>query len=136
MQQRLLTPPRLLDASLGAAFVVLNSVAYVCSYYFLVSKEDALHIRNMNFLLILYGYLQSLIGFSAGIWLARITQCLNHSLGGGHDSNNNPATTIILDEEMMLIEHSNTCHHRHCDDNNNYNNNHSDNNKNNTNAAL
>ena len=99
-QYMLLTPPRSLDISLGVGFIILNSVAYVCSYYFMVCKEDSAHVQHMNFLLVLYGYLQSLIGFTAGIWLARITQV----------SNTDQIKPVILDEEMMLIEPSpNTC---------------------------
>jgi hypothetical protein len=93
----LLTPPRLLDLSLGAFFVILNSVAYVCCYYLLVSNETALHVQHMNFLLVLYGYLQSLLGYTAGIFIARITQMDNKSV-----------EQPLLDEEMMLIQ-DNTC---------------------------
>lgn len=87
----LLSAPRMLDLSLGAAFVLIDTAVFVCSYYMIINKEDDPHAWYSHFIFILYGYVQSLIGFVAGLWLARITQV-------------EVVKPTITEEEMTLIE--------------------------------
>ncbi len=88
----LLTPPRLVDVLLGLVFLVVNTGVFACSYFLLLhtSSEDPF-VQEVKITIVCYGYLQNIIGFIAGLWLARITQA---GLGSGEQS----------EEEMLLME--------------------------------
>jgi hypothetical protein len=90
----LLTPPRLLDVTLGIAFMLSDAVIFTCSHYILMRKEDTQEIQHTNLLVMFFGFLQSIIGFIAGLWLARITQ-VNIA---------EPVKQADVEEEMMLID--------------------------------
>lgn len=85
----LLTPPRMLDISVGVVFILFDIAMYVFSYYLTLDHADDPKIQHLNLIFIVYGCAQSLIGFTAGLWLARITQV---------------ETAALEDEEILLIE--------------------------------
>ena len=70
-----LTLPRFVDVFLGIAFLVGNVAVFACSYFFILyNASDDQALKKMKWTMITYGYLQSTIGFIAGLCLARITQ--------------------------------------------------------------
>jgi hypothetical protein len=66
--------PRPIDLCLGAVFLLVDTAAYICSYYMILDQDDDPHTKHSHMMFVLFGYIQSLIGFIAGLWLARITQ--------------------------------------------------------------
>lgn len=97
----LLTPPRLEHVLLGLAYIKINMTIFACSYYFILyNASDDPRLQEAKQIIVCYGFLQSLIGFIAGLWLSRITQVVDHG---------KPAVIIISppEEEMRLIEEEN-----------------------------
>ncbi len=72
LKQMLLTPPRLLDVMLGFGYICISLIIYLTSYYIYTPNDPK--IQHFHASLISYGCCQGLIGFFAGLCLARITQ--------------------------------------------------------------
>jgi hypothetical protein len=89
----LLTPPRLADLFLGIVFLIINSISFACSYYFILHQPDNPSLQRAYTTMVCYGYIQSSIGFTAGVWLARITDTAAE----------NKATEQSHEEEEMLL---------------------------------
>jgi hypothetical protein len=70
----MLTQPRALNLGLGLMFLLIDTATYVCAYYMICHNENTTDAQHWHISFILYGYIQSLIGFAAGLWLARITE--------------------------------------------------------------
>lgn len=68
------TSPFWLDFSIGVAFLIIDTATYLLSFYLTANKTADPHIRYLHFVFIVYGYFQSLLGFIAGLVLARTTQ--------------------------------------------------------------
>ena len=93
-----LTPPRFVDIFLGIAFLVGNVAVFACSYFFILyNASDDQALKKMKWTMITYGYLQSTIGFIAGLCLARITQQQTEAESTSSSNGEQP------EEEMMLI---------------------------------
>ena len=93
-----LTPPRFVDVFLGIAFLVGNVAVFACSYFFILyNASDDQALKKMKWTMITYGYLQSTIGFIAGLCLARITQQQTEAESTSNSNGEQP------EEEMMLI---------------------------------
>ena len=94
----LFTSPRSIDVFLGIMFLIINSIAFACSYYFILHQPDDPVLQRAYITLVCYGFIQSSIGFTAGVWLARITD--------------NPPAKVetkdperaVIEEEMLLME--------------------------------
>ena len=71
----LLSPPRPLDFMLGFTYLCISALVYTISYYLNTSADP--DTQRLHAVLISYGYCQGLIGFFAGLWLARMTQVEN-----------------------------------------------------------
>ena len=52
----------------------VDTATYLLSFYLTANKTADPHIRYLHFVFIVYGYFQSLLGFIAGLVLARTTQ--------------------------------------------------------------
>jgi hypothetical protein len=91
----LLTPPRLVDLCLGIAFIIINTCLFACSYCFIVQQRAQNNplIQRVYLSTVCYGYVQSILGFIAGLWLARITQVRVSS----HEE------PVASEEEMQLM---------------------------------
>jgi hypothetical protein len=83
---------RRMDLCLGSVFMLVDAATYLCSYYMLVRRDDDPTTRHSYMTFVLYGFLQSLIGFIAGLWLSRITTVTE------------PQTPSVTDEEMTLLQ--------------------------------
>ncbi len=68
------TSPFLIDIYLGIAFLIIDTATYIFSFYLIANKTADPQIRYMHFVFIVYGYVQSLLGFVAGLVLARTTE--------------------------------------------------------------
>ena len=91
----LLTPPRILDIALGLAYILTNTLIFMSTYLMVIQNTSIPEIQYTNFYFISYGYVQGLIGFFAGLFLARITQV----------KRNEPRVLAdIEEEELMLID--------------------------------
>ena len=90
--------PRFVDVFLGIAFLVGNVAVFACSYFFILyNASDDQALKKMKWTMITYGYLQSTIGFIAGLCLARITQQQTEAESTSSSNGEQP------EEEMMLI---------------------------------
>ena len=65
--------PSLTDMFLGVVFLIINSLSFACSYFFILYRPDEPALQRAYFTTVCYGYLQSCIGFFAGLCLSRIT---------------------------------------------------------------
>ncbi len=95
----LLTPPHSTDVFLGIMFFIINSIAFVCSYFFILYQPDNPALQHVYTTLVCYGFIQSCIGFTAGIWLARITN--NTTTEEARKDTERP---VVVEEEMLLME--------------------------------
>jgi hypothetical protein len=87
----LLTPPRPLDVMLGFAYICVSTIVYLASYFLNTpTNPDSRHLRAV---FISYGYCQSIVGFFAGLCLARITQV----------DKTTDAQSVEEEEEAMLM---------------------------------
>ena len=99
----LLTLPRFVDFFLGIAFLVGNVAVFACSYFFILyNASDDPALMGMKWTMITYGYLQSTIGFIAGLCLARITQ-QPQKVTANSSSSRSGGEGEQPEEEMMLI---------------------------------
>ena len=87
----LLTPPRLLDVMLGFAYICISTIIYIVSYF--LNTPNNPEIQRLHAKLISYGCCQALIGFFAGLCLARMTQVEKHT----------DAQSAEDEEEAMLM---------------------------------
>ena len=88
----LLTLPRAGDVLGGVVFIAVNAAVYVLSYYAIIHRPSDPATQHIAFIFILYGSIQSLIGFVGGLCLARIT-----------GTEEKITTLIDADEEEMLL---------------------------------
>lgn len=93
--QMLVTPPRIIDAALGLAYILIYTLTFILMYLVVIQEPSNPENQYTNFFFISYGYVQGLIGFFAGVFLARITQSKRDE------------PSVIADceeEELMLID--------------------------------
>jgi hypothetical protein len=95
----LLTSPRSIDVFLGIMFLIINSIAFACSYYFILHQPDDPVLQHAYITLVCYGFIQSSIGFTAGVWLARITDITPTTKVETKDPER-----AVIEEEMLLME--------------------------------
>jgi hypothetical protein len=93
----LLTPPRIRDIMLGFLYICINTLIFTSIYFVVKQRSSNPEYQHANFVFISYGYYQSLIGFFAGLVLARITQTKGEEI--------QPIKEEPDEEELMLIDH-------------------------------
>ncbi len=66
--------PRMIDVFIGTAFLLINTAAYICSYYIFAYKDDDPRALHAFFVCMSNGYVQSILGFFSGLAISRITE--------------------------------------------------------------
>ena len=64
--------PTVQDMRCVFAFIVLSALSFLCGHFFIIERPPDSKVERMQAIMLLYGSVQSLIGFVGGFYVSKL----------------------------------------------------------------